>query len=139
MKQKAKDSRTAKKIIIIFFFAVVGWGLCGAIMGTGMQVMSMGTTLIAHAIGAPVIFSLLSVLYFRRFGFTTPLQTAIIFLAIVVFLDFFVIALIVLRSFEMFASPLGTWTPFALIFLSTYLSGLFTHSHTNVREREASS
>jgi hypothetical protein len=131
MNQKREDQRVVKKIIVIFVFSVVGWGLCGAIMGIGMQVMSMDTTLIVHAIGAPIIFSLLSILYFRRFGFTTPLQTAIIFLAIVVFLDFFVIALVVLKSFEMksfemFASPLGTWTPFALIFLSTYLSGLFT-------------
>ncbi len=130
MNQKREDKNLAKKIIIIFVIAVIGWGLCGAIMGIGMQVMSMDTTLIAHAIGAPIIFSLLSILYFRKFGFTTPLQTAIIFLAIVVFLDFFVVALFVEKSFEMFASPLGTWTPFALIFLSTYLTGLFTRGQT---------
>jgi hypothetical protein len=41
-------------------------------------------------------------------------------------LDFFVVALMVLHSLDMFASLLGTWIPFALIFISTWLTGLFT-------------
>ena len=39
-------------------------------------------------------------------------------------LDFFVVALIINRGLEMFASLLGTWIPFALIFTSTYLTGV---------------
>ncbi len=39
-------------------------------------------------------------------------------------MDFFVVALLINRSLEMFASPLGTWIPFALIFVSTWLTGL---------------
>jgi hypothetical protein len=38
--------------------------------------------------------------------------------------DFFVVALLINRSLDMFASLLGTWIPFALIFTSTYLTGL---------------
>jgi hypothetical protein len=34
--------------------------------------------------------------------------------------------MLILRSFEMFTSLLGTWIPFALIFASTYLTGLLT-------------
>ena len=92
-------------------------------MFVGMSLMPMRTTLIVHAIGAPVIFTLISLLYFKRFGFTTPLQTGIIFLLIVVFVDFFLVALVINKSLEMFQSPLGTWIPFGLIFLSTYVTG----------------
>lgn len=113
-----------KKAVIIFTHAFVGWALCGAIMGIGMAVTSIETTLIIHAIGAPVIFVVLSLIYFRKFNYTSPLQTATIFVGFVVFMDIFVVALLINRSFEMFASFLGTWIPFALIFLSAYLTGL---------------
>jgi hypothetical protein len=59
-----------------------------------------------------------------KFKYTTPLQTAVAFLAIVVLLDFFLEALIIERNMDMFRSLLGTWIPWALIFLSTYLTGL---------------
>ena len=112
-----------KRILIIAALGLLGWALCGAIMFAGMSLMPMRTTLIVHAIGAPVIFTLISLLYFKRFGFTTPLQTGIIFLLIVVFVDFFLVALVINKSLEMFQSPLGTWIPFGLIFLSTYATG----------------
>ncbi|TFH24668.1 MAG: hypothetical protein E4H10_10290 [Bacteroidia bacterium] len=111
-------------ILIILALGLLGWALCGAIMFVGMSLMTLETTLIVHAIGAPIIFSLLSLLYFRRFQFTSPLQTAIAFLLIVILMDFFLVALIINKSFEMFQSPLGTWIPFALIFISTYLTGV---------------
>jgi hypothetical protein len=41
-------------------------------------------------------------------------------------MDFFLVAMVINRSFEMFTSPLGTWIPFVLIFASTYLTGLLT-------------
>ena len=62
---------------------------------------------------------------FAYFYFTTPLQTAVVFVSVVVFMDLFVVALLIEKSFEMFASLLGTWIPWALIFASTYLTGLF--------------
>jgi hypothetical protein len=39
-------------------------------------------------------------------------------------MDFFIVAMLINRNFEMFASLLGTWIPFALIFVSTFLTGL---------------
>jgi hypothetical protein len=41
-------------------------------------------------------------------------------------MDFLVTALIINRSLAMFASALGTWIPFCLIFASTWLSGVLT-------------
>ncbi len=113
-----------RQISIILFLGAVGWALCGAIMFIGMSVTDLQTTLIVHAIGAPIIFTLISLFYFTKFNFTSPLQTAITFFAIVILMDFFIVALIINRSFDMFLSPLGTWIPFGLIFLSTYLTGL---------------
>jgi hypothetical protein len=84
----------------------------------------MQTTLVVHAIGAPVGFFLLSLLYFRKFSFTTPLQTALTFLAVVAGMDALVVAPFFEKSFAMFASPLGMWLPLALIFCVTYFTGM---------------
>ncbi len=114
-----------KKIVIILIHAFIGWALCGATMFIGMQTLSMQTTLILHAVAAPIFFTVISLVYFRKFNFTKPLQTGIIFVSFLILMDFFVVAMLIEKSFEMFASPLGTWIPFALIFLSTYLTGLW--------------
>lgn len=112
------------QIGVILAHAFVGWVLCAAIMGIGMQFTTLETTLIVHTIGAPIIFTAVSLLYFTRFHYTAPLQTAAAFLFFVVFVDFFLVALVINKSLDMFTSILGTWLPFALIFGSTYLSGV---------------
>jgi hypothetical protein len=127
---------TVKQIAVIAIFGAVGWALCGAIMFVGMAVTSMQTTLIAHAAGAPVIFAALSWIYYSRFGYTKPLTTAAAFLGMVILLDIFPVATVINRSFEMFTSVLGTWIPWALIFLSTYLTGLAVETRF-ARRREA--
>lgn len=118
-----------KQILIIVSLGLLGWALCGAIMFAGMSVMSLERTLIVHAFGAPVIFSLITLIYFKIFHFTSPLQTAVIFILIVVFMDFFLVALIINKSLEMFQSLLGTWIPFVLIFLSSFLTGILFKSN----------
>jgi hypothetical protein len=114
---------STSRILIILIHAFIGWTLCAATMGIGMIVTSVNNALIIHAIAAPIFFAIVSLVYFRKFNFTTPLQTAAIFIAFVIAMDFFVVAMLINRSFEMFASLLGTWIPFALIFASTYLTG----------------
>jgi hypothetical protein len=113
-----------RKIVTILIHAFVGWALCAATMGIGMATTSMQNTLIIHAIGAPIYFFAVSWFYFKKFSYTAPLQTALIFVGFVIVVDFFVVALLINRSLEMFASLLGTWIPFALIFASTYLTGI---------------
>ncbi|MBC8334976.1 MAG: hypothetical protein HQ525_00145 [Anaerolineae bacterium] len=115
-----------KKGWIILAHAFIGWALCGATMGIGMATVSMEITLIVHAIGAPIFFTLISLNYFKKFNYTPPLQTALIFVSFVILVDFFLVALIINRSLDMFRSVLGTWIPFILIFTSTYLTGTFT-------------
>lgn len=104
-------------------FGVVGWALCGAVVGIGSQVASMDATLIIHAAAVPVIFGLLSLLLFKKFGAISPLMTAITFLGVVITLDFFIVSLLIEGNFDMFKSVIGTWLPFGLIFATTYVCG----------------
>ena len=119
------DKLSIRKLIIILVHALIGWALCGATMGIGMAVTSIENALIIHAIAAPIIFAIISLIYFKKFNYATPLQTAIVFVFFVVFMDVFVVALLIEKSFEMFTNILGTWIPFALIFISAYLTGLY--------------
>ncbi len=114
------------KFVTIITHAFIGWALCAATMGFGMATMSLQNALIVHAIAAPIFFTLVSLIYFKKFNFTTPLQTAIVFVGFVIAMDFFVVALLINRSLEMFASLLGTWIPFALIFTATSVTGWYT-------------
>jgi hypothetical protein len=113
-----------KTIIIAFVHAFIGWFLCAATMGIGSSLTTMQNTLYIHAVLTPIFFFAISAFYFKKFGHFSPLKTAVIFTLIVVFIDFFFVALVVLRSLEMFSSMLGTWIPFGLIFISTYLGGI---------------
>lgn len=117
-----------KKTAIILAFAFVVWAFCGALIGVGRQVMSMDATLIMHAIGAPIGAALSAGLYFHYYGFTGPLATATIFVGAALMLDFFVVALLIEKSFDMFSSILGVWLPQVLIFSATYLTGRLMQS-----------
>ncbi len=113
-----------KKVVVILAHGLVGWALCGAIIGIGRSVTSMENTLIIHAIGAPLIFAGLSLAYHRYFHYTMPLLTGLLFTAIAMLMDALVVAPFFEKSYAMFTSLLGTWIPFALIFVATYLVGL---------------
>ena len=117
-------SRNAMGIILIHAF--VGWALCTASMVISMATTTIDNALIIHATGAPIIFTGISLVYFNRFNYTRPLWTAVFFVGFVIFMDFFVVSLLVLGNFEMFTSLLGTWIPFSLIFASTYITGTYT-------------
>jgi hypothetical protein len=104
-------------------YAVIGWAVCGATIAVGRQMMSMATTLLVHAIVAPLVFALLSLHFFRHYPAASPLRTSLGFVGIVIALDVFVVASLIERSYAMFTSPLGTWIPFVSIWLSTLLVG----------------
>ena len=120
----AERSVRLRDVVVLLLHALAGWAYCGMLVGVGRRVLSLDAALVIHAVGAPVGFALLSLLYFKRFACTTPLQTAIVFLGVVVGMDVFLVAPVLEGSYAMFASPLGTWIPFALIFAATYLTGL---------------
>ena len=119
------DTTRSRRLGTILIHAFVGWALCAATMGIGMAVTTIDNAVIIHAVAAPIIFTVISLIYFTKFHYTTPLQTALVFVAFVIAMDFFVVALLILQSLDMFAGLLGTWIPFALIFTSTYLTGVY--------------
>lgn len=127
MKGIMRSAKTALKngLVTTIAYGVVGWALCGVMMGLGIKLATLEIALIAHAVAAPLIFVALSLMYFRRFGCWSPLLTAAVFLGVVVILDTFVVALLIERSFEMFGSILGTWLPFFLVFISSWWTGVF--------------
>lgn len=102
---------------------LVGWGLCGVTMGVAMSVTTLKSALIIHAVAAPAIFVGISSVYFRRFASASPLRTAAQFLAVVIAMDFLIVALLIQRSFKMSTSALGTWLPFLFIFVATWWTG----------------
>jgi len=114
-----------KQIFIILVHAFTGWALCAATMMIGMAVMSIANAMIVHAIAAPIIFTVVSLVYFTRYNYTSPIATALIFVSFVILVDLFLVGLVINRSLEMFTSPLGTWIPFGLIFAATYITGFF--------------
>lgn len=111
------------KALILLLHAFIGWALCAATVGIGMALTTLQTALIIHAIGAPIFFTVVALVYFRRFHFTTPVHTALIFVGFVMVVDFFIVALLINKSLSMFGSLLGTWIPFTLIFGSTFITG----------------
>lgn len=114
----------AKTLGITLIYAFVGWIFCAVTMGIGISVTTIENTLYIHAILAPIFFSAISVIYFRRHNHLSPVITASIFVVFVILIDFFIVALLINRSLEMFSSFLGTWIPFTFIFISTYLTGI---------------
>lgn len=103
--------------------AVAGWAVCGSTIVLGRQFLSMQSTLVIHAIVAPLTFGLLSWSYFRRFADASPLKTATMLTGVVIGLDVFLVAPLFERSYEMFRSLLGTWIPFASMLTASYVVG----------------
>lgn len=119
----SKHPMTTSHIAITVVHALVGWVVCGATMGIGLAATTLKRALIIHAAAAPVIFGAVSYVYFTHFAYTTPLGAALTFLGVVIVMDFFVVALMIQKTFDMFKSLMGTWLPFALIFTATYALG----------------
>jgi hypothetical protein len=105
---------------LLIGFALVSWGLCGATLGVARAVMPMEKALVVHAMASPLIAGALAYLYARCVAATTPLRVGAAFLGVVLVMDAGLVAPLVERSWEMFLSPIGTWIPFASIFLAAW-------------------
>jgi|APFre7841882724_1041349.scaffolds.fasta_scaffold05467_8 hypothetical protein len=103
--------------------AVVGWVACAGVMGVGRAVTTMERTLLIHAAAVPVVFGALAWSYFQRVGHLGAVRTAALFTGTVIALDAGLVAPVFEHSFAMFRSVRGTWLPFGLIFLVTWIAG----------------
>jgi menaquinone-dependent protoporphyrinogen oxidase len=114
-------ARSTSRLLVHGF---IGWVLCAATMGALLQIVSLTAALVLHAIAAPLFFMAIARHYFGARGARDPVPTAVVWTVLVALLDLVIVAGVVERSLEMFKSIAGTWLPFALIFLATWITGL---------------
>ncbi len=112
-----------RRAAVLVAHAVVGWLACAGAMALLLARLPVEIALWMHVLVAPLVFSGLAAAYFRERAPLPPLAVAGAFTGIVVVLDAVVVAGIVQRSFAMFASFVGSWLPFALIFAVTMIVG----------------
>jgi hypothetical protein len=101
--QKGPEMR---KFAVFLLHALVGWALCGAVMLVGMRLLSLQNALLLHLFAAPLIFALLSLSYHKKEPSARPLLVAAGFTVIVMAMDFFLVAMVIQKSFSMF-NPAG--------------------------------
>jgi menaquinone-dependent protoporphyrinogen oxidase len=101
----------------------VGWAACALTMGGLLAVAPLGLALALHALAAPLVFAVISQHYFRQPGARDPLPTAFAFVGVAAVLDLVIVAGLIQHSLAMFGSIAGTWLPFLLIFLTTWMVG----------------
>jgi menaquinone-dependent protoporphyrinogen oxidase len=107
----------------VLLYGFAGWAACAATMGALLKTVGLGAALWLHALAATVIFVLVARSYFRARGAREPLFVAAVFTTTVALLDLVVVAGAVQHSLAMFSSFVGTWLPFALIFVATWATG----------------
>ncbi len=112
-----------RRTIILLAAAVAVWAYCGAIMGVGMAIMSVETTLIVHLIGAPIGAAIAAWQFQRLVGGIVPHVVAAVFVATALLLDLFLVSMVILKNYEMF-TMMGVWLPMTLIFPAAWLAGL---------------
>ncbi len=100
---------------------LVGWAICGSTIAIGRQLVSMETTLLVHAVVAPLAFGLLTWHHLSAFPESSAGGIALTMTGMVIGLDALVVAPFFEGSYAMFRSVLGTWVPFASIAGASYL------------------
>jgi hypothetical protein len=115
----------SNELISVILFGIAGQLGCWGLMIGGQAVTTLENALIIHAIGAPIVFAFVSLIYFKKYNYSKPSITAIIFVTVVILIDFFIVSLLINQNFDMFQSLIGTWIPFTLIFASTYITGTY--------------
>ena len=100
--------------------SLVLWGMCGGVIAIGRRIWSLQTTLYVHLLAAPIFAYGLSGLHRLAAPQFGSLPRAVAMTGAVMALDAFIVAPLFERSFAMFRSVIGTWLPFAAIFLASW-------------------
>ena len=110
--------------VFLFALTLFLWAVCGAVMAIGRRVWGLETTPRVHLAVAPVFAFLVSVIHkVLAPEFSALLRAAAITGSIIV-LDAGVVVPLFERSFAMFRRAMGTWIPFAAIFLASLAAGI---------------
>ena len=104
--------------------ALVLWGACGGVMSVGRRLWTLDTALRVHLIVAPIVAFLVGALHKVLVPGFDPTLRAAVMTGLVIVLDAAVVAPLFERSYAMFRSIIGTWLPFAAIFLASWAAGV---------------
>ncbi len=100
-------------------WGVATWAACGLTMMVGRAAFGLEAALAIHLAAAPAISVVATVLCWNHRRHPGPVATATFMAGVPAALDALVVAPLLERSYAMFASPVGTWDPLALIFLAS--------------------
>lgn len=114
----------AGKLIIVLTCAAVGAALCVAAMSLCLAFLPFADALLIHAVVAPIVFVFVTRYYFQKFAYTTPLQTAVLFVSVVMLVSFYLASRGINYGLGMFGNIIATWIPFLLILTATHVTGL---------------
>jgi len=109
--------------LYLFGLTLVLWGGCGGVMSVGRRLWTLDIALRIHLIAAPILAFLTAALHVVLAPSFDPTLRAAVMTGLVVVLDAAVVAPLFERSYAMFRSFLGTWLPFAAIFLASWAAG----------------
>ena len=118
-----------KKAGIILAQALAIWAFCGMAMGVLLSVTTPINAAAIHDVAALIFAVFVARFYFKKFAYTTPLQTAVLFALIIAAMDVFVVSILIMNNFDMFkgtAGLIGTWAFFVLMPLAVWLTGVYT-------------
>jgi len=109
--------------VYLIALGLVLWGGCGAVIGVGRKIWTLDTTLKVHLVAAALLaFAVAAVHAIVVPGFD-PVLRALVLTGLIVALDAGIVAPLFEKSYAMFRSPIGTWIPFAAIFLASWAAG----------------
>jgi len=110
--------------VYLFALGLVLWGACGAVMAVARKIWPLAAALYVHLAAAPLIAFVVAAVHKLLVPEFGALQRAALLTALIVVLDAAVVAPVFERSYAMFRSVIGTWAPFAAIFLASLAAGI---------------
>ena len=109
--------------ISLILLALAVWAGCGGVIALGRRVWTLQTTLVVHLFAAAAFAFAAAAAHKLLAPDVGAVTRAAAMTGLIVALDALVVAPLFERSYAMFRSALGTWIPFAAIFLAAWAAG----------------
>lgn len=100
-------------------WAFVGWAACGIVFALGRVLFGTAAAVVIHLVAAPAIGATVTFLLWNHPRHPGILATAATLAGTALLLDAILVAPFLERSFAMFGSPAGTWSPLGLLFTAS--------------------
>jgi len=110
--------------ISLIVLALALWAACGGVIAIGRRVWTMQTTLVVHLCAAAAFAFAAAAAHKLMAPDFDIVGRAAAMTGLIIALDALVVAPLFERSYAMFRSALGTWVPFAAMFLASWVAGV---------------